>query len=270
MPLPRPVMRLIRPRRAPDPGVVLLRSVCHELRPPMATLTALVQALERDQPEERRGELARLAAEHAVHAQAVLGQAAAAANGLAPARAAAVPLSAVLPGIAATTLTGATTAFSPGATATTSPDATATTWSGATATTSPDATATSWSGAAAASGPDRLTVTMTRRAAAWPVQPQHTRQILLNLVGNAMCHSPGPVRLVARRWGSRLRLSVFDTGVPSPGLTAALRRRTPPPTDRGLGLWVVRGLVAAAGGSIRARASSSGKCVEVSLPRHHG
>lgn len=222
MPLTRPVMRLIRPRHAPDPGVVLLRSVCHELRPPMATLTALVRALERDQPEERRSELLRLATEHAVHAQAVLGQAAAAVNGLTPAPAASAPLAAILPGVAATAETG------------------------------------------------RLTVTTSRSAAAWPVHPQHTRQILLNLVSNAMRHSPGPVRLVARRRGRRLRLSVFDTGRPSRELTTALRRRTPPPTDRGLGLWVVRGLVAAAGGTIRVRSSAPGKCVDVTLPRHRG
>ncbi|MGK5684172.1 ATP-binding protein [Actinoplanes sp. URMC 104] len=214
-------MRLIRPRRSPDPGVLLLRSVCHELRPPMATLTALVRALESEHPAAHRGELARLAAEHAAHAQAVLGQAAAAVSGLNPEPAPAHTLAQILPGVAA------------------------------------------------AAGDGRLSVQIGRTAARWPLHAQHTRQILINLIGNAARHSAGPVRLVARRRGRRLRLSVLDPGQPTPELFTALRRRTPPATDRGLGLWVVRQLVAARGGAIRARAlSPAGLAVEVDLPRH--
>ncbi|WP_230859378.1 sensor histidine kinase [Actinoplanes aureus] len=214
-------MRLIRPRRAPDPDMFLVRSVCHELRPPIATLTALVRALEQDQPEPRRGELARLAAEHAAYAQAILGQAASAATGLAAAPATAVPLADTLPGVAATAPS------------------------------------------------ERLGLLVSRAAGQWPVHPEHTRQILINLIGNATRHSTGPVRLVARRWGRRLRLAVIDPGAPTPALMSALNRRTPPLTDRGLGLWVVRQLVAARGGTIRARAMSpAGLCVEVGLPRY--
>ncbi|MBG0564065.1 sensor histidine kinase [Actinoplanes sp. NEAU-A11] len=199
----------------------LVRSVCHELRPPIATLTALVRALEQDQPEPRRGELARLAAEHAAYAQAILGQAASAATGLAAAPATAVPLADTLPGVAATAPS------------------------------------------------ERLGLLVSRAAGQWPVHPEHTRQILINLIGNATRHSTGPVRLVARRWGRRLRLAVIDPGAPTPALMSALNRRTPPLTDRGLGLWVVRQLVAARGGTIRARAMSpAGLCVEVGLPRY--
>lgn len=215
-------MRLIRPRRAADPDMFLVRSVCHELRPPIATLAALVHALEQDQPEPRRGELARLAAEHAAYAQAILGQAASAANGLtATAAARAVPLADLLPGVAATDVSG------------------------------------------------RLAVLASRAACEWPVHPDHTRQILINLVGNATRWSAGPVRLVARRRGRRLRLAVLDPGRPTPALVTALNRRTPPLTDRGLGLWVVRQLVTARGGTIRARAlTPAGLSVEVTLPRH--
>jgi K+-sensing histidine kinase KdpD len=202
---------------------VLLRSVCHELRPPMATLTALVGALEREQQEPRRGELAKLAAEHAAHAQAVLGQAAAAVSGLAAPRVPAVPLADILPAVAATV---------PG---------------------------------------ERLVVLTGRAAGRWPVHAQHTRQILINLVENARWHSAGPIRLVARRRGRRLLLSVIDTGRPTPDLKSALLRRDPPPDDRGLGLWVVRQLVAAQGGTLRARAlAPTGLCMEISVPRHRG
>src|SRR5690349_20578129 len=75
-------MRLRRPQ-PPDPALLLLRSVCHELRPPVATLTSLVRALENQPSESRRSELARLAGEHASHAEAVLRHAAAVAAGLA-------------------------------------------------------------------------------------------------------------------------------------------------------------------------------------------
>jgi signal transduction histidine kinase len=85
----------------PDPALVLLRSVCHELRPPVVTLGSLVRALESQPSELRRGELAQLAAEYAAHAEAVLQQAAAAAAGLSEATDADVPLHRVLPVVAA-------------------------------------------------------------------------------------------------------------------------------------------------------------------------
>ncbi|WP_272493024.1 sensor histidine kinase [Jidongwangia harbinensis] len=90
-------MRGLRRRRSPDPALLLLRSVCHELRPPMATLASLVRALETTRSEPRHSELARLAAEHASHAEAVLRQAAAAAQGLDAGAEHPVPLHRVLP-----------------------------------------------------------------------------------------------------------------------------------------------------------------------------
>jgi signal transduction histidine kinase len=82
--------------RPADPGLLLLRSVCHELRPPVSTLKSLVRALEEHPSDVRRAELARLATEHAAYAEAVLRQAAAAAYGLAEHGAPAVPLDEVL------------------------------------------------------------------------------------------------------------------------------------------------------------------------------
>jgi len=62
---------------------------------------------------------------------------------------------------------------------------------------------------------------------------------------------------------------VADDGGPTPELVAALRRRTPPPDDNGLGLWVVRELTAARGGVLRARLGTpSGLVMEVALPRY--
>ena len=213
-------MRLTRNQPDTDPGLLLLRSVCHELRPPMATLTSLVRALENEPPEPRRSQLARLAIEHATHAQTVLGQAAAAANGLAGEVPPAVPLGDVLPTVAATAPAG------------------------------------------------RLTVHSTRSAAGWLVHSQHTRQILINLIGNAVRYTRGPIRLTARLRARRLRLTVTDRGGPTAELISALQRRTPPPDDNGLGLWLVRQLATECRGTLRAKALSPvGLAMELTLPR---
>jgi signal transduction histidine kinase len=209
-------------KSTPDPGLVLLRSVCHELRPPMATLSSLVRALEAHPVGEQRSELTRLAAEQASHAAAVLEQAAAAASGLAAASDPARPLLDVLP-VAAGAVPG-----------------------------------------------DRLVVSVSPAAARCPVPPRYTRQILINLLRNAALHSPadGLIRLRAHMVHRRLRLTVADQGAMTPDLRQALKRRTPPVDDKGLGLWMVRHMVAAHGGTLRARPlSPRGLAMEVSLPR---
>jgi signal transduction histidine kinase len=211
-------MRL-RHTPAPDPGLLLLRSVCHELRPPVATLGSLVRALESQPSDVRRGELAQLAGEYAAHAESVLRQAAAAASGLSGPADTAVPLHRVLPVVAATV---------PG---------------------------------------DRLAVTVSARAARCLVSGRRTRQILLNLLSNAARYSPGEIRLTAAVRRRRLRLTVADQGSLTEDLHRALHRRTPPAGTKGLGLWVVRHLVDAQGGSVRAhRLSPRGLALEVVLP----
>lgn len=214
--------RLMWRKSTPDPGLLLLRSVCHELRPPMATLSSLVRALEAHPAGEHRTELTRLAAEHASHAAAVLEQAAAAASGLSEEPDRPMPLLDVLP-VAAGSVPG-----------------------------------------------DRLLVTVSPAAARCTVPVRHTRQILINLLTNAASYSPadGLIRLRARMVRRRLSLTVADQGMMTPDLRAALKRRTPPIDDKGLGLWMVRHLVAAHGGSLRARAlSPRGLAMEVTLPR---
>jgi signal transduction histidine kinase len=216
-------MRLTRRRPPePDPALLLLRSVCHELRPPVAILTSLMRALEAQPSGDRREQLARLAAEHASHAQAVLQQAAAAAQGLPDPADRPVPLHRILPAVAATV----------------------------------PAT--------------RLAVSVSAAAGRCPVHPRQARQILINLLANAVRHSPpgGAIRLRGQVRGRRLRLTVADEGGPTPDLAWALRRRTPPAGTKGLGLWVVRQIAATHGGSVRARGlSPCGLAVEVTLPR---
>jgi signal transduction histidine kinase len=215
-------MSVIRKRsNSDDEALLALRGVCHELRPPMATLTALVRALEQQPPGSHRPDLLGLALAHADHAQAVLREAASVATGLTGPADAPVPLGVVLPEVAATV---------PG---------------------------------------DRLTVAAGLAAGRWPVPGQHTRQILTNLVTNAARHTSGRIRLGARSGLRRLRLTVADEGGLTPGLLRALHRRTAPPDDDGLGLWLVRHLAATHGGRVRARAiRPSGLVMEVVLPRY--
>ncbi len=214
-------MRLRQRASEPDPALLALRGVCHELRPPMATLSALVRALEAQPSEARRSELVQLAAEHAAHAQAVLREAAGMAADLTDRTGPGVPLRQVLPSVAATVSGG------------------------------------------------RLTVSATPRAERWQVHPQHTRQILINLVGNAVRHTTGAVHLAARLRSRRLRLTVTDEGGLNADLLRALRRRTPPLDDKGLGLWLTRQLVATHGGYLQAHAQRTrGLVMEVMLPRY--
>ncbi|GAA4604859.1 signal transduction histidine kinase [Actinoplanes octamycinicus] len=214
-------MRLSLRRRPIEPGLVLTRSLCHELRPPMATLRGLLRALESTPPGPRREQLLSLATEHVVYAEAVLGDAAEAALGLTDGQAAPVPLHDILPAVWVTAPPGA------------------------------------------------LAVTASRAALRWPVHPHHTKQILINLVGNAVRHAPGPIRLRAVVRARQLRLAVTDQGRMTTGLRTALRRRTAPADEHGLGLWVVRQRLADLGGTVRARQlAPTGLRVEASLPRH--
>jgi signal transduction histidine kinase len=213
------LMRLTRKRPEAVPALLLLRSVCHEVRPSIATLSSLVRAMDEQPSPDRRTELAGLAGQHATHALTVLAEASAIAGGRWDHASECVPLGQVLQYVAAS---------------------------------APD---------------ERVSVAATPGAASWPVHRQHTEQILDNLVGNAVHHSPGAVRLGARLHARRLRLTVADQGGPTRGLLRALRRRTPPPGDDGLGLWLVRYLVNTHGGRLRARRGRpAGLVVEVMLP----
>ncbi|HET6530522.1 MAG TPA: DUF2243 domain-containing protein [Actinoplanes sp.] len=116
----------------------------------------------------------------------------------------------------------------------------------------------------------RVSLSVTDAAARCLVRPRHLRQVLINLLTNAERHAPSgtAIRLTGRTRWNRLHRTVADQGAPTTGLTRALRRTTPPADDNGLGLWLVRHLVAAQGGTLRARALVPyGLAMELNLPR---
>jgi cell cycle sensor histidine kinase DivJ len=104
------------------------------------------------------------------------------------------------------------------------------------------------------------------------------RQIVINLVSNAVKFTPkgGRVKVQLRRVGSLVELAVDDTGI---GIAASDLARLGDPFfqakssyDRpyegtGLGLSVVRGLVALHGGTMHIESTpGAGTCVSVRLP----
>ncbi|MGI5149764.1 sensor histidine kinase [Plantactinospora sp. CA-294935] len=119
-----------------------------------------------------------------------------------------------------------------------------------------------------AGAPPRLTVRLSRGAGGRLVPAHRVRQILLNLVDNALRHGPagGRVRVSASVRAGFLVLVVADEGRSCRPLLAALRRAAPPPGISGLGLWIVRHLVAAEGGTITVCRAAQGIAVRVSLP----
>ncbi|MEV5695140.1 sensor histidine kinase [Micromonospora globbae] len=115
----------------------------------------------------------------------------------------------------------------------------------------------------------------TRGAARFPVPAGRTRQVLVNLVENALRHGPadGQVGLYAALRGSHLSLLVTDEGRVDPALLDALRRPEPSAGMSGLGLWIVRQIVAADGGALHVhRLHPRGVALEVRRPvlRHAG
>ncbi|MCG5442604.1 HAMP domain-containing histidine kinase [Micromonospora sp. NIE79] len=109
----------------------------------------------------------------------------------------------------------------------------------------------------------------TRGAASCPVPAGRTRQVLVNLVQNALRHGPpdGQVGLYATVRGPSLSILVTDEGRVDEALLVALRRPAPAVGMSGLGLWIARQLVAADGGAVRAhRLRPRGVALEVLLP----
>jgi signal transduction histidine kinase/integral membrane sensor domain MASE1 len=108
--------------------------------------------------------------------------------------------------------------------------------------------------------------------------PEKLRQILLNLVGNAIKFTPagGRVRLSARREGDRVRISVDDTGIgiPEDQVTRVFEpffQVERGPTRRfpgvGLGLAIARDLARAMRGDVELESRvAEGTTVSVALP----
>jgi K+-sensing histidine kinase KdpD len=88
-------------------------------------------------------------------------------------------------------------------------------------------------------------------------------------VENALRHGPsdGQVGLYATLRGPDLSILVTDEGRVDDALLVALRRPAPAVGMSGLGLWIVRQLVTADGGALRAhRLRPRGVALEVLLP----
>jgi cell cycle sensor histidine kinase DivJ len=124
----------------------------------------------------------------------------------------------------------------------------------------------------------RLTTTAPLDGLAFEGDKRACRQIVINLVSNAVKFTPkgGRVKVQLRRVGSLVELAVDDTGI---GIAASDLARLGDPFfqakssyDRpyegtGLGLSVVRGLVGLHGGSLQIESTpGAGTCVSVRLP----
>lgn len=122
--------------------------------------------------------------------------------------------------------------------------------------------------AAATVPPRRLRLRVDERAAARPVAGRRTRQVLINLLDNAMRHGPpnGTVVLRLEPAVGGVVITVQDEGTDSAPIEAALRRPTPPAGMPGMGLWIVRQLVTVDGGTVTAHRTRAGVAVRVVLP----
>ncbi|MEU1398508.1 HAMP domain-containing sensor histidine kinase [Micromonospora zamorensis] len=118
----------------------------------------------------------------------------------------------------------------------------------------------------------RRRVRATRRAGACPVPAGRTRQVLVNLVENALRHGPpdGQVGLYATVRGPGVSVLVTDEGRVDDALLSAVRRPAPAVGMSGLGLWIVRQILVPDGGALRVhRLRPRGVALEVLLPTVH-
>lgn len=101
--------------------------------------------------------------------------------------------------------------------------------------------------------------------------PQQLEQIVYNLVNNALRHGQPPIVISAQNSGDDVTITVRDhgTGVPADDRVLLFARFTS--TDRskhsvGLGLWIVKTLTTAHGGTVRCESAEPGARFVVTLP----
>jgi signal transduction histidine kinase len=105
------------------------------------------------------------------------------------------------------------------------------------------------------------------------VDPDRLDRIFVNLLGNALKYSAGTVRIAAEVEGERARITVVDegAGIPSADLERLFERyyrgHRHEGEGLGLGLFIVKGLVEAHGGTIEAASTAGvGSTFTVRLP----
>ncbi|MDO8665533.1 MAG: ATP-binding protein, partial [Gemmatimonadales bacterium] len=123
-----------------------------------------------------------------------------------------------------------------------------------------------------------FTTQVDPNSAALQVDPGALQQILLNVLDNAVRHTPagGRIAVRARRDGPDVRLDISDTGagIPAEHLHRIFERfyRADPARDRerggtGLGLAIVKHLVEAHGGHVEAESTvGTGTTIRMRLP----
>jgi signal transduction histidine kinase len=108
------------------------------------------------------------------------------------------------------------------------------------------------------------------------VDPRHLNQMLVNLLSNALKYGSPPIEVAAARRAGTVEISVLDHGDPIPeefhahlferyarADTIAARRQK----GTGLGLYIVRQLAEANGGTVtHRRPERGGNCFTISLP----
>ena len=107
------------------------------------------------------------------------------------------------------------------------------------------------------------------------VDPLRLREVLVNLVGNALRHTRrgGTVRVAGKEEAGTLRLSVADsgTGISAEDLPHVFERfyKTADSQGSGLGLAIARNLVLAHGGELEAEsAPGAGTTMRITIPLH--
>jgi signal transduction histidine kinase len=103
------------------------------------------------------------------------------------------------------------------------------------------------------------------------VDPDKFDQVMSNLIENALRHGDGPIHVTLRALPDAVEIEVQDHG---PGIVASTRSRiftkfwrTGNASGTGLGLFIVKGLVEAHGGSVRvANANDGGAQMFVTFP----
>lgn len=112
----------------------------------------------------------------------------------------------------------------------------------------------------------------------FPIDPDRMTQVLVNLIGNALRHTPagGRVDVSAEKQDGYLRLHIADTGpgIPEEDLPFIFERfyKRDPSRSRkdggtGLGLSIAKGFVEAHGGSVTVKSKlGHGTVFTISLP----